>query len=78
MSMLERIREGIATHRSLANKDPDMVVLSASAFEKLLDEGKPYTLARSVDPTKPSNVDGVPIKVLPDLPRNYVGVVGGA
>jgi hypothetical protein len=53
-------------------------VLSAGAFEKLLDEGKPYTLARSVDPTKPSNVGGVPIKVLPDLPRDYVGVVGGA
>ena len=48
MTILERIKDGIATHRTLARKDPDMVVLSESAFEKLLEEGKPFTLAAAV------------------------------
>jgi hypothetical protein len=86
MTIHERIKEGIDLHRRLTGDDPDMIVLSDSAREKfrdeLLDEGRPYSSLAPTDPeTSPGEVgtvDGVPIRVLPDLPRDYVGVVAGA
>ena len=85
MTIRQRIQEGINLHRRDAQQGPDMVVLSESAHKKFLDEGVdeggPYSLA-PVDPvTVPAGeigtVDGVPIRVLPDMPRDYVGVVVG-
>ena len=63
-----------------------MVVLSDSAREKfrdeLLDEVGSYSSLAPTDPEASpgeiGTVDGVPIRVLPDLPRDYVGVVAGA
>ncbi len=78
MTILRRITEGIDTHRRYARTEPDMVVLGEAAFRKLLDEGSVYTVATEDAETTPSTVHGIPIKVLPDVPANYVGILGPA
>ena len=82
MTIHQRIKDGIELHRRLTGDAPDMVVLSESARKTFLDEGtRPYSLASAVPTTVPSGqigaVDGVPIRALPDMPGDYVGVVNG-
>ena len=86
MTIHQRIKDGIELHRCLTGDAPDMVVLSESArktfLDEALDEGtRPYSLASAAPTTVPSGqigaVDGVPIRALPDMPGDYVGVVNG-
>lgn len=85
MTIKGRIQESIALHRRTANKDPDMVILSAAARRRFLneapDEGSPPSGLAPEDPEAVSSgvigtVDGVPVRVQPNLPGLYVGVEG--
>ncbi len=79
MTIKDRIKDAIETHRQATGEEPIRVALSPQAHKRFATEDVPQGIKDDVDPGgQELSAFGIPIRTLSDEPGEFVGVIGGS